>query len=256
MKGIKATFGAGEALVEIFVEGDETYQGGKITGRISASAYRQEPVVIKELALDLKEFTLPKKGKETRFEPYSSLPLGKEIKIEPGKARVYPFEFELPENARVSLDDSGWIVACKAVADQGVEREGILKLNVLPSINYRALSRTLFNKMGFVEKKMKWKEGIIEQKFAPPDYLKPKLEFFQIIASNKGEKLKGKARFIVPTVRIDDNFQTVITKKKIDKQLDISRKDVTAEGRIDQEKTLEFLKKLFSKVNLEIRGRF
>ena len=223
LDSIKHTFNISGADVRIEVEDDLYSQGDRIKGQvhITGGEYAQAG---DKVTLWLKEFWTETRhnGKNTTtvtvYRTHATIALCGVFSFPAGSRQVFPFEAQLPRNARLSTKSTGWQLAVELDVPGGLDPRGGCNLNVHPSEELLAVVEGIEHGLRFREDTARrhWSRDDASTyfRFAPPKVLEAELDYMAIELRQVEHGVGGVLIFDLQEKSLADYFKCVVNMDK------------------------------------------
>lgn len=238
--GLKREFNVSGFDVTVEVDDEVLTQGDTISGTVTVGCSGSEP--FNALTLRLQEFwpkteapeggslttrTARRTASELTLTTFSKTRVVRRFatSFQVDDARAYPFEVELPRNARISTERAGWRLAvgidCLQPAYPQVER---VRLTVGPAEEVDAIREVFVDRLKFVEEveRRRWSPERVTTTFwlKPPKVLEPALDavILELQQDDQGGVI-GTITFDRAEQGIADYFKALLGQDKVTREV-------------------------------------
>ena len=209
---MKGTFFQKPLELNLRIEGETWNQGDPVSGSLVIKNHGSEEVSLDEVKIQLAHGELKKVRlkSEDAFEILSSVPLQSAGKLEPGKEKQFPWNFQTDRNCSITDGSSSLFL----LYGQGApEKLGQLQLPFLPHLLLQEFLKIFEISFRFVPKTRKSAKDRIEVKLTPPSSRGfVTLEHLVLFLRFEGEMIE--AQYVFHVKKVEASASSVDIKKQ------------------------------------------
>jgi len=174
---LAAMFGTGAATVELAVATPQVFRDGTVSGELILHGGRVSQKV-RTLSVDLYEYWISGHGKNRTYNQrrHQRVTLAEYLTVDPNMERTFPFELQMPSDARCTRRREGWEVRAEAHIPWSVDARASMPLRVLPHPEVLAIQRCARDLIGLQPIEWDGRGPVVMYNFRAPNSLRGLLD--------------------------------------------------------------------------------